>query len=98
MDMMLTSSRLKKLDAGVAYTHLVWPDQPENPQGRPMARQTAILLLQLQTVMYRKRAIYSSNSSVFNYHTSGIKVLYLDVDVEDVLAQAVCLYASFSGK
>ena len=44
--------------AGVAYS-------PQCPQ------QTAILLLQLLTIMYRKRAIYSSNSIVFNYRTSS---------------------------
>jgi len=27
-----------------------------------------------------------------------VQSLHVDVDVEDVLAQAVCLYASFSGQ
>ena len=44
--------------AGVAYS----------PQCH---QQTAILLLQLLTIMYRKRAIYSSNSCVVNYRMSG---------------------------
>ena len=34
-------------------------------------QQTAILLLQLQTIMHWKRAIYLSNSSIFSYFTSG---------------------------
>ena len=36
-----------------------------------LSRSVTILLFQLQTVMHRKRAIYSSNSSVFSYRTSG---------------------------
>jgi len=55
------TSSLKKLEcakAGVAYS----------PQCRQRA---AILVLQLQTIMHRKRAIYSSNSSIFKYRSSG---------------------------
>jgi len=39
--------------------------------GVSLSPHPAILLLQLQTIMHRKRAVYSSNSSVFNYHPSG---------------------------
>ena len=61
-DSSATETDFSKVSTVLQFTHWV---------GREFQELTTLLLLQLQTIMHRKRAIYSSNSGVFSYRRSG---------------------------
>ena len=58
--------------------------------------RSSVILVGVVAVLCRlSRALQNFLSRNYEVNTADVDV---DVDVEDVLAQAMCLYASFSGK